>query len=67
MRIRRHAFRGWQQRYDRVEGVMSSGLNRGNILKADSFLVEASQLWPTALAVYQRDPLYFVDAIPDQR
>jgi aminoglycoside 3-N-acetyltransferase len=57
-----HNFRGWRQRYDRVEQVLTApGLRRGRVLEAEAFLIEAEALWQAALTVYQRDPLYFVD------
>jgi aminoglycoside 3-N-acetyltransferase len=66
MRVRRHNFAGWAQRYDRLAGVMGSGpgsgLRTGKVLQADCHLVEAALMWPAALAVLRRDPLFFVEA-----
>ena len=61
MRVRRHNFQGWIQRYDRLDQVMVTGLRNGRILQASSILVEAVDMWPAALAAYRRDPLFFVD------
>jgi aminoglycoside 3-N-acetyltransferase len=63
MRVRRHGFRGWQQRYDRLENLLPNGLSQGQILQAHSHLVEAAVMWPAALAALRQDPLYFVEAI----
>jgi aminoglycoside 3-N-acetyltransferase len=62
MRVRRHNFRGWEQRYERLEGLLgSSGLHVGRVLKASCHLVEAAAMWPAALAALRQDPLYFVE------
>ena len=61
MRVRSHNFKGWEQRYDRLEDVMERGLRKGNVLAADCFLLEASEMWDAALSVLRKDPLYFVD------
>ncbi len=61
MRIRRHSFQGWEQRYDRIEGVMKTGIQKGKILQADCFLLESADMWVAALAAYRADPLFFVE------
>ncbi len=62
MRVRRHGFHGWVQRYDRLSHVLAApSLKSGKVLAADCHLVEAVDMW---LAVHQKlqvDPLYFVD------
>ena len=64
MRVRSHAFKGWEQRYDRVEDVMEGeGIGRGKVLSADCFLLEAPVFWRKALRAMQRAPLFFVDPI----
>ncbi|MDF1516150.1 MAG: AAC(3) family N-acetyltransferase [Anaerolineae bacterium] len=56
-----HNFNGWEQRYDRVAQVMPSpALRQGNVLKAHSYLIDASRLWDAVLSVMERDPLAFV-------
>jgi len=56
-----HNFRGWKQRYERVEQVMKeSGLQRGRVLNAECYLLEAKTLWESALMALRNDPLYFV-------
>ena len=69
MRVRRHGFRGWEQRYDRLESVLAEpDLRRGRVLQADCDLVESAAMWPAALNALRGDALYFVDftGTPDQ-
>ncbi len=61
MRVRSHNFKGWEQRYDRMEGVMEKGLRRGQVLSADCYLLDAAEMWEAALHTMRKDPLYFVD------
>jgi len=62
MRVRRHGFRGWEQRYERLESLLSSpGLRKGRVLQAECHLVEAAAMWSAALAALRQDPLYFVE------
>jgi aminoglycoside 3-N-acetyltransferase len=56
-----HNFRGWQQRYERVEELLnSSALRRGQVLQAQALLLQADAFWQAALAALRRDPLHFV-------
>jgi aminoglycoside 3-N-acetyltransferase len=61
MRVRSHNFQGWEQRYDRLENVMTSGMCKGPVLQAQCFLIEAAEMWTTALATLRSDPLSFVE------
>lgn len=61
MPMRSHNFKGWEQRYDRLENVMERGLRRGGVLNAECHLLEAAEMWDAALATMRKDPLYFVD------
>lgn len=62
MRVRHHGFRGWEQRYERLEDLLPpSGLCKGRVLEAECHLVEAAAMWPAALAALRQDPLYFVE------
>lgn len=62
MRVRRHGFRGWEQRYERLEGLLPApALRKGRVLEAECHLVEAAAMWPAALAALRQDPLYFVE------
>jgi aminoglycoside 3-N-acetyltransferase len=63
MSVRRHNFKDWEQRYDRVESIMTAGLRKGRVLEAQCHLVESSILWPAALYALQQDPFYFVERI----
>lgn len=59
-----HDFRGWRQRYDRVDQLLAApGLNQGRVLAARAFLIESEALWEAALAALRRDPLYFVEPL----
>jgi aminoglycoside 3-N-acetyltransferase len=65
---RMHGFAGWEQRYDRIDGLMSGpGLVRGRVLEARAYLFDASAMWDAARDAYQRDRLYFVERIPETR
>ena len=64
MRVRRHGFSGWQQRYDRIDTVLTGdGIRSGRVLSASCHLLEASVFWRAALATLKEQPLYFVDRI----
>jgi len=64
MRVRSHGFKGWRQRYDRIEAVMGGkGISLGKVLSADCFLLEASVFWQKAYDTLKGDPLYFIDRI----
>ena len=59
-----HNFRGWRQRYDRVESILGpSGLVSGPALAGKAWLIEAAALWEAALALLRRDPLVFVERV----
>ena len=65
MRVRRHNFQGWTQRYDRLQNVLAEpDLRRGPILQAECYLVETAAMWPAALQALRADPLYFVEPKP---
>jgi aminoglycoside 3-N-acetyltransferase len=63
MSVRSHNFKGWAQRYDRLEVVMRRGLRTGKLLQADCHLVDSEEMWPAALEALKKDPLYFVEKI----
>jgi len=57
-----HNFRGWRQRYDRIEPRLSApGLRSGRVLAAQAYLIEAEALWQAGLAALKTDPLFFVE------
>jgi aminoglycoside 3-N-acetyltransferase len=58
----RHNFKGYIQRYDRVEIILGDdGLKTGRIGNADSYLLDCECLLPKALEKLRQDPFYFVD------
>jgi aminoglycoside 3-N-acetyltransferase len=61
-RGRRHGFRGWHQRYERIEAVMAGkGISAGKVLPADCFLLDARAFWRKALQAMKEDTLFFVE------
>ncbi|MCC7261787.1 MAG: AAC(3) family N-acetyltransferase [Candidatus Latescibacteria bacterium] len=61
-----HGFRGFAQRYDRVQDILGDeGLGRGVIGQAQVHVLDCGILFEQALAALRRDPLFFVDPIPD--
>ena len=57
-----HNFVGWRQRYDRVSAILTeSALRCQPVMGVESYLLEARDLWPAALATLERDPLFFVE------
>ena len=59
-----HNFKGWVQRYDRVEKVLSPpDLKTGKVVGVQSHVIEASALWEKAHERLVKNPLYFVDRI----
>jgi len=64
MRVRRHGFQGWAQRYDRIEAVMGKeGISAGQVLSAGCFLLEAPIFWRRAHQALRDAPLFFVDRV----
>lgn len=65
VRCRRHDFRGWRQRYERLEQYLVPGieLHIGRVLQATVHIVEARALWEKALTEYRRNPFAFVERI----
>ena len=62
MRVRRHSFAGWRQRYDRLGGLLAGGgLAVGGVLAAEAQLVECRAMWDAALAALRSDPFFFVE------
>lgn len=62
---RHHDFRGWRQRYDRLQNllVMGRDLHIGRVLEGTVHIVEARALWDTALTAYRANPFAFVEQI----
>lgn len=60
----RHNFKGVQQRYDRIQPLLSpDALKNGTILNAECFLLDARALWLKGEQQLRKDPLFFVDRI----
>ncbi|MBM3280295.1 MAG: hypothetical protein FJY95_19785 [Candidatus Handelsmanbacteria bacterium] len=57
-----HGFRGFAQRYDRVQETLGDeGLRLGVIGKAQVRLLDCGILFEKALAALRRNPLHYVD------
>jgi hypothetical protein len=62
MRVKRHGFDGWDQRYDRIEAVMAgAGIHAAPVLSAWCFLLDAPVFWRRAQETMQASPLFFVE------
>jgi aminoglycoside 3-N-acetyltransferase len=59
-----HNFFGWKQRYERVADILKlPDLQTGIVLKAQSYLIEASALKHAVLQALRENPLFFVEKI----
>ena len=57
-----HGFKGWEQRYDRIENILSDHeLKKGKVLEAECYLMDAKALWEKAFEKLKENPLYFID------
>ncbi len=64
---RTHGFAGYEQRYDRVAGLLNAEeLRAGQVGNALCYLLDASALHRCAVARMQEDPFYFVDKVQDE-
>ncbi len=64
MGVRRHNFHGYIQRYDRVEGLLStSELRTGYVLSAYCHLLDTLALDAKGLAALRQDPFHFVERV----
>lgn len=63
---RTHNFKGYKQRYDRVEQLPGADvfLRRGRVLQAEAFLIDTPGLRRAVIPMLQKQPLFFVDRIP---
>ena len=62
MKSRRHSFRGYSQRYDRLGPLLGDGgLKIGKVLRATVHIIDSRPMWEQALAALKRDPLFFVE------
>jgi len=61
-KYKHHGFSGWTQRYDRVAQLSSDSFIRcGNVLKAQTFVLESQGLKTAVVSKLREDPCYFVD------
>lgn len=60
---RRHNFKGYAQRYDRIAPLMDDGIRSGRVLEADCHLLDAGTLWRVGEAALRRDPMFFVQRL----
>lgn len=61
---RRHHFEGYEQRYDRIEGLLrDEELKEGRVLDATVQIIETAPLWTYAERALRGNPFYFVDRI----
>ena len=64
IKCRSHGFKGWKQRYDRMESLLNEKqMHAGEVLGAKVFVVEAGALWEKALSALKQDSLYFVEPV----
>ncbi|WP_162418610.1 AAC(3) family N-acetyltransferase [Cyclobacterium roseum] len=57
-----HDFAGFEQRYERVEGLLGSdSCQKGKVLQAASLLMDAQSLWEKGTLQLKKDPYFFVD------
>lgn len=66
MECRRHAFRGWGQRYERMGPLLEGdGLQVGQVLQAEVHILEAEKMWACGEEAMRRDPFFFVERVED--
>ena len=53
------------QRYDRLYDLME--FKKGNILNAESYLIDAKAMWETGVSKMKNDPYYFTDIIEGEK
>ncbi|MFB3890747.1 MAG: AAC(3) family N-acetyltransferase [Phycisphaerae bacterium] len=64
MRVIRHSFVGWAQRYDRIEPLLADGqLRRGSVLSAAAYLIDCRAMWQAGHEALKKDPLHFVEPL----
>ncbi|NLV74296.1 MAG: AAC(3) family N-acetyltransferase [Chloroflexi bacterium] len=65
VRHRHHDFRGWRQRYERLEPFLARGteLHEGPVLEGRVHIMEARALWARGVAEMKRNPFAFVERI----
>ncbi len=63
MRCRAHGFRGLRQRYDRIEGLLTTGteLRVGQVLQAPVHIMNARAMWQRGAEAIRSEPFFFVE------
>jgi aminoglycoside 3-N-acetyltransferase len=63
-RIQLHSFAGFDQRYDRLELLLSKReMRAGKVLAANAQLVDCQSMWEKALTALKRDSHFFVEPL----
>lgn len=58
----RHGFKGYAQRYDRIEPLLSRDeITRGKVIEADTIVMDADAVWKKGLEALRKDNLFFVE------
>ncbi len=62
-----HDFQGYEQRYDRIAGLLDDdNLRKINVLSAETFIINSQNMWTMAKKKLEEDPLFFVDKSGEQ-
>ena len=62
LRVRRHNFDGWAQRYERIgDRLQEDELRVGPVLEATAHLLDVPAMWERALAMLAEDPYCLVE------
>ena len=66
LECRCHNFRGWAQRYDRLALLLKEGeeLSTAHVLQATAHIVNAASMWKRGEEALRREPLFFVEPLP---
>jgi len=64
MDCRCHSFSGWEQRYERIGGLLGGdGLQVGRVMQATVHILEAELMWARGEEALKKDPLFFVERV----
>jgi aminoglycoside 3-N-acetyltransferase len=63
-KYRKHGFAGWNQEYDKIALLACGGLfKRGNVLDADTYVIDTQKFKAIVLSKLKDSPLFFVSRI----
>jgi len=63
-RLKKHGFKGYNQRYDRIDGIMPEGsLIKTRILESETYIIDCEILWAKVEKKLREDPFYFVERL----